>query len=149
MRMPSLWNHVSRITHRLSPMLSDDTTRELERHVEACDAARAALDEALDATEAAGTTDVDTLRPVAAALKDWRDAQRAFMDAVERSEAPDVPMAAMLLMHTAEVDTSNARCGLPGAPVDGTDQPFDLDLTGMRGQALTRAATDVLPTLDQ
>lgn len=130
-------------------MLSDDTVTALDRHVEACDAARAALDEALDAAEAEGTLDDATLRPVAEALKDWRDAQQAFMHAVEQSETPDVPMASMLLMRTAEVDASNARCGLPGAPVDGTDQPFNLDMTGMRGQALTTAAMEVLPKLEE
>lgn len=128
-------------------MLSDDTVTELERHVEACDAARATLDEALDAADAADTLDEDALHPVAVALKDWRDAQQAFMDAVARSEAPDVPMTALLLKQTADVDATNARRGLPGASVDGTDQPFDLDMTGLRGQALTTAAMEVLPTL--
>lgn len=129
-------------------MLSDDTVNELERHVEACDAAREALEDALDAADAADTLDDDVLRPVAVALKDWRDAQQAFMEAVERSEAPDVPMAALLLKQTADVDATNARRGLPGASVDGTDQSFDLDMTGMRGQALTTAAMEVLPTLE-
>ena len=130
-------------------MLSDDTVRELEQHAAACDAARASLDDALDTAESAGTLDDNVLRSVAAALKDWRDAQQAFMDAVDRSEAPDVPMAALLLKQTADVDVANARCGLPGAPVEGTDQPFDLDMTGTRGQALTTAAMEVLPTLDE
>lgn len=129
-------------------MLSDDTIAALEQHATACDEARAALEEALDAAERAGTLDDNTLRPVAKALKTWRDAQQAFMDAVERSEAPDVPMAALLLKQTADVDVSNARRGLPGASVDNADQPFDIDRTGMRGQALTTAATEVLPALD-
>lgn len=129
-------------------MLSDETVAELEQHAEACDAAREALDEALDAADAADTLDEKVLRPVGVALKDWRDAQQAFMDTVEQSEAPDVPMAAMLLKQTADVDASNARRGLPGAPVEGTDQPFDLDMTGMRGQALTTAAMEVLPDLE-
>lgn len=129
-------------------MLSDDTMTELEQRVEACDAARIALDEALDAAARADAMDGEALRPVAVALKDWRDAQQAFMDAVAQSEAPDVPMAALLLKQTADVDATNARRGLPGAAVDGTDQPFDLDMSGMRGQALTTAAMEVLPTLD-
>lgn len=129
-------------------MLSDDTVTQLEQHVEACDAARTALDEALDAAAQANAMDGEALRPVAGALKDWRDAQQAFMNAVAQSEAPDVPMAALLLKQTADVDATNARRGLPGAAVDGTDQPFDLDMSGMRGQALTTAAIEVLPTLD-
>ncbi|NBB74296.1 MAG: hypothetical protein GVY35_11535 [Bacteroidetes bacterium] len=129
-------------------MLSDDTIATLEQHAAACDAARAALEDALDTAEQSGALDDDTLRPVAAALKEWRDAQQGFMDAVAASEAPDVPMAALLLKQTADVDVSNARRGLPGASVDNADQPFDIDMTGMRGQALTTAAMDVLPTLD-
>jgi hypothetical protein len=30
---------------------------------------------------------------------------------------------------------------VPGVSVDGTDQPFDVDLSGMRGSALTDAIT--------
>jgi hypothetical protein len=130
-------------------MLSDDTIATLEHHATACDAARSALEAALDDAEEAGSLGDDTLRPVAVALKEWRDAQQAFMDAVDQSEAPDVPMAALLLKQTADVDVSNARRGLPGASVDNADQPFDIDMTGMRGQALTTAAMDVLPSLDQ
>jgi len=130
-------------------MLSDDTIATLDRHAAACDEARAALEAALGDAAQAGTLDEETLRPVAHALADWRDAQQAFMDAVAQSEAPDVPMAALLLKQTADVDASNARRGLPGASVDNADQPFDIDMTGMRGQALTTAAMDVLPTLDR
>lgn len=130
-------------------MLSDDTIATLERHAAACDDARAALEDALDEAERAGTLDTAALRPVGRALKDWRDAQQAFMEAVEQSEAPDVPMAALLLKQTADVDVSNARRGLPGASVEGANQPFDIDMTGMRGQALTTAAMEVLPTLDE
>lgn len=129
-------------------MLSDNTIATLERHAVACDDARATLENALDTAEQAGTLDEDTLRPVAVALRDWRDAQQAFMDAVDQSEAPDVPMAALLLKQTADVDVANARRGLPGASVDNADQPFDIDMTGMRGQALTTAAMDMLPELD-
>ena len=129
-------------------MLSDDTIATLEQHVDACNAACAALEDALDDAEAAATTDPDDLRPVGQALKDWRDAQHAFMGAVEASEAPDVPMAALLLKQTADIDAANARRGLPGASVEGANQPFDIDLTGMRGQALTTAAMEVLPALD-
>lgn len=129
-------------------MLSDDTIADLEQHVEACNVAREELEVALDEADAADTLDDDVLRPVAQALKDWRDAQQAFMEAVAQSEASDVPMAAMLLKQSAGVDATNARRGLPGAPVEGTDQPFDLDMTGMRGQALTTASMEVLPTLD-
>jgi hypothetical protein len=130
-------------------MLSDDTIATLEQHATACDEARSALEAALDDAEQAGALDDDVLHPVAVALADWRDAQQAFMDAVEQSEAPDVPMAALLLKQTADVDVSNARRGLPGAAVDNADQPFDIDMTGMRGQALTTAAMDVLPSLNR
>lgn len=130
-------------------MLSDATIASLEEHAAACDEARAALEDALDAAEQAGSLDEASLHPVGQALKNWRDAQQAFMDAVDASEAPDVPMAALLLKQTADVDVSNARRGLPGAAVEGANQPFDIDMTGMRGQALTTAAMEVLPKLDE
>lgn len=132
-------------------MLSDDIVKEMERHVQACDEARAALNRALSTAEGRGLDSPDdrtaALKPVAAALKDWRDAQRRFMETVERSEAPSVPMAALLLKNDAGVDATNARRGLPGASVEGTDQPFDVDLSGIRGQILTEA-TDHLSDLD-
>jgi hypothetical protein len=62
---------------------------------------------------------------------------------VEASEAPDVPMAALFLKNNADVDATNARRGLPGAHVEGTDQPFDLDLTGTRGTILTNAIMEL------
>jgi hypothetical protein len=125
-------------------MLSDDTLQELERHVNACDEARDQLQSALDEAEDVGTdapaeTKAAALEPVAEAIKQWRNHQEAFMDAVEASEAPDVPMAALFLKNNADVDATNARRGLPGAHVEGTDQPFDLDLTGTRGTILTNA----------
>jgi hypothetical protein len=79
------------------------------------------------------------LQPVADALRDWRDAQQAFMNTVEQSGAPNVEMAALLLKSNHGVDSDNARRGLPGASVEGANQPFDVDTTGMRGEVLTRA----------
>lgn len=130
-------------------MLSDDVAQELEQHAEACTAARKALETALDKAESLshGMPDAERdalLAPVAEALSDWQAAQQRFMNAVERSEAPNVSTAALLLKNNLEVDTTNARCGLPGAHVDGADQPFVLDLTGTRGQALTTAAMEYL-----
>jgi len=123
-------------------MLSDEHLSELEASVEACDAAREALTEALAAVDAhEGASDDDAvLEPVGAALTDWRDAQRRFMQAVEASDAPDVATAAMMLKTNHGIDAANARRGLPGVHVEGTDKPFDLDLSGTRGTALTNAA---------
>lgn len=128
-------------------MLSDEIVAEMERHVQACDEARAALDRALGEAETldSGASSEDreaVLQSVASALEDWRDAQRQFMAAVERSEAPDVATTALLLRTNEDIDSTNARRGLPGAHVDGTDQPFDLRLSGMRGQILTEAAME-------
>lgn len=130
-------------------MLSDDLLAELEDHVDACDAARDALEAALDDAETLGPdtspdTRTDVLQAVADALGNWRDAQRQFMDAVERGDVPNAQMAALFLKNDADVDASNARRGLPGAHVDGADQPFDVDLSGTRGQALTTAAMEYL-----
>lgn len=126
--------------------LSDESITALERAAGECDAARADLEDALDAAERAGghRPDEDHLEAVAEALSHWQEAQEAFMEAVAESEVPDPSMAAMLLMRTADVDASNARMGLPGAHVDGADQPFELDMTGSRGQALTTAAMEYL-----
>jgi len=129
-------------------MLSDDTLHELERHVNACDEARDQLQSALDDAEDVGSDapaekKAAALEPVAEAIKQWRSHQEAFMDAVEASEAPDVPMAALFLKNNADVDATNARRGLPGAHVEGTDQPFDLDLTGTRGTILTNAIMEL------
>jgi len=124
--------------------LSDETIAALERAVADCDAARSDLEDALDAAEEAGQPTDNHLRDVAEALTHWQEAQEQFMDAVAESEAPDPSMAAMLLKRTADVDATNARMGLPGAHVDGADQPFELDMTGTRGQALTTAAMNYL-----
>mgnify|MGYP006270093095 FL=1 len=125
------------------PSLSDDTLAALESHVETCDDARDALEDALDAAEAQGLSD-DTLRDVADALRTWRSAQQQFMDAVAASEVTDLSMASLLLKNDTGTDPSNARCGIPGAFVDGANQPFPLDLSGTRGQALTTAAMEHL-----
>jgi hypothetical protein len=124
--------------------LSDETIEALETHATACDEARDALEQALREAGPNATDDADTLQTVAEALGTWRDAQQRFMDAVETSEAPDVATAAMLLKMNAGIDATNARRGLPGAHVEGTDQPFDLDLSGKRGSVLTTAATEYL-----
>ena len=129
-------------------MLSDESLQTLERHVNACDEARDELQDALDAAESVGRDapaekKTEALEPVADALRKWQSAQQAFMDAVEESEAPDVPMASLFLKNDADVDATNARRGLPGAHVEGTDQPFDLDLTGTRGTILTNAIMEV------
>lgn len=124
--------------------LSDKTAAALERAAADCDTARSDLEDALDAAEEAGQPTDDRLRDVAEALSRWQEAQEAFMEAVAESEAPDPSMAAMLLKRTADVDATNARMGLPGAHVDGADQPFELDMTGTRGQALTTAAMEYM-----
>jgi len=113
----------------------------LEAAVEACGTARTALTDALEDIESMADADADeALRPVAAALETWRDAQKRFMTTVEASDVPDVSTAAMLLKMNHGVDATEARRGLPGVPVDGADQPFDLDTSGARGMALTNAA---------
>ncbi len=132
-------------------MLSDDVVNELERYVTACDAARDALEEALDRAEASGTSagqQEPVLEQVAQALKRWQKAQKQFMATVAHSSVSDVPMAALLLKKHEEIDASNARRGLPGASVEGTDQPFDIDLTGRRGSVLTTVAMEYLPQMD-
>jgi hypothetical protein len=125
-------------------MLSDDVVSTLDRHARACDAARDALVSALRNAESLDRRAPEDeqrplLEPVAEALSDWRDAQQAFMDTVEQSGAPNVEMAALLLKSNHGVETDNARRGLPGASVDGANQPFNVDTTGMRGEVLTRA----------
>ena len=129
-------------------MIDDDTLDVLTAAVEACDEARAALTEALDAAEAQEggdpTSDLSGLDSVGAALGDWRDAQQRFMSAVEGAGVPDPATAALLLKTNHGVDASNARCGLPGTDVDGADQPFPLDLSGAQGMILTQAATEHL-----
>lgn len=122
--------------------MTDETAAELETAVEDCDEAREALTEALAAAEEhdAAPDDEEVLRPVGEALSDWRDAQRHFMETVAASDPPDVATAAMMLKMNHGVDATNARRGLPGVNVEGTDKPFDLDLSGTRGTALTTAA---------
>lgn len=124
--------------------MTDETIAELEAAVEACDAAREALTDALAAvdTHDGAPDDEAVLHPVGEALTEWRDAQRRFMTGVEASEAPDVATAAMMLKANHGIDSTNARRGLPGVHVEGTDQPFDLDLSGTRGTALTTAAME-------
>lgn len=121
-------------------MIDDDTLDELTAAVEACDEARAALTEALDASDAQD----EALEPVGTALADWRDAQEHFMSVVEASGVSDAATAALLLKTNHGVDASNARCGIPGTDVEGADQPFPLDLSGGQGMTLTEAATTYL-----
>jgi hypothetical protein len=116
-------------------MLTDDTIDDLKIAVDACNDARSALVDALDAAEANdgdSTAEASVLEPVGSALADWRDAQQRFMT------------AALLLKTNHGVDASNARCGIPGTDVDGADQPFPLDLSGSQGMILTQAATEHL-----
>ncbi len=122
--------------------MTDETAAELEAAVEACNEAREALTDALAAAEGhdGAPDDEEVLRPVGEALSDWRDGQRRFMDAVAASDPPDVATAAMMLKMNHGVDATNARRGLPGVTVEGADKPFDLDLSGTRGTALTTAA---------
>lgn len=126
--------------------MTDETIAELEAAAEACDAAREALEDALAAVDShdGAPDDEAVLRPVGEALSDWRDGQRRFMAAVEASEAPNLATAAMMLKTNHGIDTTNARRGLPGAAVEGTDKPFDLDLSGTRGTALTTAAMEYI-----
>lgn len=125
------------------PSLSDDTLSALEQHAEACSAARHSLDTALDAAEQQGLSK-DTLTTIADALRTWQSAQQRFMDAVAASEVTDVSMASLLLKNATGTDPADARCGIPGAYVEGADQPFPVDMTGTRGQALTTAAMEHL-----
>lgn len=128
-------------------MLTDDIVSEMEAAVEACNEARETLETALDTAETDGGSD-EALQSVATALEEWRDGQRRFMGAVERSDAPDVSTAAMMLKTNHGTDATNARRGLPGVHVDGTDQPFDVELTGTRGTALTTAAMEYVSPPD-
>ena len=124
-------------------MLSDDTVTALESAVDTCDAARRDLEAALTRAEKA-SDDADhdeALQAIATAIQEWGAGQEQFADAVDASSAPDIPMAALLLKNETGTDAMNARRGVPGVSVDGTDQPFDVDLSGMRGSALTDAIT--------
>lgn len=122
-------------------MLTDDIVSEMEAAVAACDEAREDLEAALESAERQGGSE-EQIQEVAAALEAWRDAQRRFMEAVERSDAPDVSTATMMLKTNHGTDATNARRGLPGVHVEGTDQPFDVDLSGTRGTTLTTAAME-------
>lgn len=128
-------------------MLDDEPVDDLKEATRACNQARNALVEALEAADASSgdaLSDPTVLEPVGDALGAWRDAQQRFMTAVEASGVSDSATAALLLKTNHGVDASNARCGLPGTDVDGADQPLDLDLTGRWGGILTRAATEHL-----
>ena len=131
-------------------MLADDTLDELKDAVRACNEARGALVEALNAADAHDDdpgSDASVLEPVGAALTDWRDAQQRFMAAVDASGVPDPATAALLLKTNHGVDPDrcrDARCGIPGTDVEGADQPFPLDLSGAQGMVLTQAATRYL-----
>jgi len=128
-------------------MLTDDTIDDLKIAVDACNDARSALVDALDAAETHdgdSTAEASVLEPVGSALADWRDAQQRFMTTVAESGVSDPATAALLLKTNHGVDASNARCGIPGTDVDGADQPFPLDLSGSQGMILTRAATEHL-----
>jgi hypothetical protein len=121
-------------------MLTNDDASEMEDAVSACEEARSALIEAMEAAEEEQTD--EQLQAVGRALEAWRDAQQRFMAVVEASEVPDVSTAAMLLKTNHGVDSTEARRGLPGVHVDGADQPFDVDLSGTRGSVLTTAAME-------
>lgn len=128
-------------------MLADDTVDELKNAVHACDEAREALTEALDAAKAHDedpTSESSVLEPVGTALAEWRDAQERFMAVVDDSGTPDPSTAALLLKTNHGIDASNARCGIPGTDVEGADQPFPLTLSGSEGMMLTQAATERL-----
>lgn len=121
-------------------MLTDDQISEMEDAVSACEEARSALIEALDAAD--GDPTDEQLQAVGQALEAWRDGQQRFMASAEDSEVPDASTAAMLLKANHGVDATEARRGLPGVHVDGADQPFDVDLSGTRGSILTTAAME-------
>jgi len=127
-------------------MLPDDALDDITAAVQACDEARSALVDALDDADAAddALADPAALRPVGKALANWRDAQERFMAAVEAADASDPATTALLLKTNHGVDASNARCGIPGTDVEGTNQPFPLDLTGAKGMLVTQAATEHL-----
>ena len=124
--------------------MNDDLVAELESAAAACDEARDALQDALDAVDTydGAPDDEAVLRPIGEALTAWRDAQRRFMEGVEAGDVPNLATAAMMLKTNHGIDTTNARRGLPGVHVEGTDKPFDLDLSGTRGTALTQAAME-------
>lgn len=123
-------------------MISDATAQKLERAVQDCDEARAAVERLLNSATGTSENDEETLTRLANALVRWRKAQRRFMEEIGAADDLDVATAALLLKTNRGVEPANARRGIPGLPVEGTDQPFDLDTTGKRGQALMRAVTE-------
>ncbi|PSQ95837.1 MAG: hypothetical protein BRD55_09435 [Bacteroidetes bacterium SW_9_63_38] len=123
-------------------MLTDEDVADLEAAVSTCEEARGRLESALATAEEEGDPAEEHLEAVGAALEEWRDAQRRFMALVEASEVDDASTAAMLLKMNHGIDATEARRGLPGVPVDGADQNFDMDLTGTRGSVLTTAAME-------
>lgn len=126
-------------------MLNDETVGALERAVDACNAARNQLEEALEVADDRGREsagDPEILEPVGEAIETWRDAQKRFMDRVAESEAPDPSTAALLLKTNHGIDSTEARRGIPGTSVDGADQAFDVDMSGVRGSVLTEATMD-------
>lgn len=126
-------------------MLDEETIGALEQAVDACNAARNELEEALDVADDHGREsagDPKILEPVGEAIETWRDAQKRFMDLVADSGAPDPSTAALLLKTNHGIDSSEARRGIPGTSVDGADQPFDVDMSGVRGSVLTEATME-------
>lgn len=126
-------------------MLDDETIGALEQAVDACNAARNQLEKALEnaddhGRESAG--DPSILEPVGEAIETWRDAQKRFMDLVADSGAPDPSTAALLLKTNHGIDPTEARRGIPGTSVEGADQPFDVDMSGVRGSVLTEATME-------
>lgn len=120
--------------------LSDSTLQTLKEAVRSCDEARFSVEEVLDEVANQGTND-QLLHRLGDALADWRDGQRRFVSAVAKADVADVSTAALLLKTNQGIDASNARRGVPGLPVEGADQPFDVDTTGRRGSAVLTAAT--------
>lgn len=129
-------------------MISDAIASKMESAAATCDDAREALEDVLTEVEQVGEATDEHLQAIADALEAWRDGQRAFMRLVDDADAPDLSTAAMLLKTNRGIDVSNARRGLPGVPVAGTDQPFDVDITGRRGGALTEAAMNYVSPPD-
>lgn len=128
-------------------MLSDETIRDLEAAVDACNDARAKLEKTLSTAESradGATADPVLLEEVGNALSDWRDAEQRFMDVVDQSGVPNPSTASLLLKTNHGIDSSNARRGIPGTSVDGADQPFDVEMSGVRGSVITEAAIEYM-----
>jgi len=123
-------------------MLSENAVSQFQEAVRTCNGARSELEQALDSIPEKNPDDELYLRSVAETLESWRDGQRHFMEILEEASAPDLSTAAMLLKMNHGIDATNARCGIPGVPVEGADQPFPLDLMGRQGTVLTEAAME-------